>query len=91
MQVGKQPGGHDLPHVSLPSFYQAEVLRERNHLDAARALIEEAIFLGEQVESYAALASISMDTPYCYVFTCPAENWMRHTLPFRKLKTSAGG
>ena len=58
MQLGKQPGGRDLPHVSLPAFYQAEVLRERNHLDAARSLIEEAIFLGEQVESYAALASI---------------------------------
>ena len=58
MQVGKQPGGRELPHVSLPAFYQAEVLRERNHLDAALSLIKEAIFLSEQVESYAALASI---------------------------------
>jgi LuxR family maltose regulon positive regulatory protein len=58
MQVGKQPGGHDLPHVSLLAFYQAEVLRERNHLDAALSLIEEAFFLGEQVESCVALGNI---------------------------------
>ena len=53
MLLGKQPGGRELPDVSLPAFSQAEVLREWNQLDAAHALIEEAILLGEQVESYA--------------------------------------
>ena len=58
MLLGKQPGGRDLPDVSLPAFFQAEVLREWNQLDAAHALVEEAISLGEQVESLASLGSI---------------------------------
>ena len=58
MLLGKQPGERELPDVSLPAFFQAEVLRERNQLDAAHALIEEAISLGEQVESFASLGSI---------------------------------
>ena len=58
MLLGKQPGGRELPDVSLPAFFQAEVLREWNQLDAAYALIEEAISLGEQVELFASLASM---------------------------------
>ncbi|HEX3639968.1 MAG TPA: LuxR C-terminal-related transcriptional regulator, partial [Ktedonobacteraceae bacterium] len=58
MLLGKQPGECELPDVSLPAFWQAEVLREWNQLDAARSLIEEAISLGEQVESFASLASL---------------------------------
>jgi LuxR family maltose regulon positive regulatory protein len=56
--LGKQPEKRELPHVSLPAFFQAEVLREWNQLDAALSLIEEAISLGEQVESFASLASL---------------------------------
>jgi len=58
MQLGEQPGGCKLPDVSLLAFYQAEVWRERNQLDAACSLMEEAISLGEQLESFASFGSI---------------------------------
>ncbi|HTD19833.1 MAG TPA: hypothetical protein VK667_09920, partial [Ktedonobacteraceae bacterium] len=58
MLLGKLPGERELPNVSFPAYYQAEVLRERNQLDAALSLMEEAISLGERLKSFVSLASI---------------------------------
>ena len=43
MLLGRQAGGLVLPEVGWPALFQAETLREWNHLDAARALAEEAL------------------------------------------------
>jgi len=55
IQLGTQPGGFVLPEVGWPIIWQAEALREWNQLDAARALVEEAISLSRQTESIAGL------------------------------------
>jgi len=49
--LGRKPGAFVLPVVGWPMLWQAEVLRERNELEAARSLVEEAIQLCEQLES----------------------------------------
>jgi LuxR family maltose regulon positive regulatory protein len=49
--LGRKQGAFVLPAVGWPMIWQAEVLREWNQLEAARALVEEAIGLYEQIES----------------------------------------
>jgi len=49
--LGRQLGGPQLPYVGWPLAFQAEILREWNELDAARALVEEAISLCKQTRS----------------------------------------
>jgi LuxR family maltose regulon positive regulatory protein len=49
--LGTQVGGFILPDVGWPTLWQADILREWNRLDAARALVEEAISLCRQTES----------------------------------------
>src|SRR5260370_5375973 len=53
IQLGTKPTGALLPQVGWLTLFQAEILREWNQLDAAQALIEEAIELCKQVESIA--------------------------------------
>lgn len=70
IHLGTQPGGFIVPDVGWPTLWQADILREWNQLDAARALIEEALSLCRQTEStmtpmylicgYAMLARISL-------------------------------
>jgi LuxR family maltose regulon positive regulatory protein len=56
--LGKQPGGLQLPDVGWPTVWQAEILRERNQLDAALSLAQEAISLCQQIESIGSLTYI---------------------------------
>jgi LuxR family maltose regulon positive regulatory protein len=49
--LGTNPEGLVLPDVGCPTFWQAEILRERNELDVAFSLTEEAISLCKQAES----------------------------------------
>jgi len=51
IDLGTQPGGFILPDVGWPTLWQAEILREWNQLDTARALVEEAILLCQQIGS----------------------------------------
>lgn len=51
IQLGTQPDGIVLPDVCWPNIWQAEVLRQRNKLDVAQDLIEEALSLSPQVAS----------------------------------------
>jgi LuxR family maltose regulon positive regulatory protein len=51
IHLGIQPGGFIVPDVGWPTLWQADILREWNQLDAARALIEEALSLCRQTES----------------------------------------
>jgi LuxR family maltose regulon positive regulatory protein len=55
IQLVTLPGGLVLPDGGWPSFWQAEVLREWNQLDAALSLAEEAILLCKQTSSIASL------------------------------------
>jgi LuxR family maltose regulon positive regulatory protein len=52
IHLGTQPGGFILPDVGWPMIWQAEILRERNQLDTAYALVEEAISLCQQTGSF---------------------------------------
>jgi LuxR family maltose regulon positive regulatory protein len=54
-QLGTKPGGLMSPEAGHPTVLQAEILREWNKLDAACALIEEAIPLCKQTASLASL------------------------------------
>lgn len=54
--LGTRPGGLVLPDVGWPMVWQAEILRERNQLDAALDLVREAIALCEQGISIGLLA-----------------------------------
>jgi LuxR family maltose regulon positive regulatory protein len=51
--LGTTPTGALLPQVGWLTLFQAELLRQWNQLDAARATIEEAIELCQQEESMA--------------------------------------
>jgi LuxR family maltose regulon positive regulatory protein len=55
MQLGTKPRGVLLPQVGWIALFQAEILRQWNQLDAAQAVIEEAIELCKQVESIVTL------------------------------------
>jgi LuxR family maltose regulon positive regulatory protein len=55
IHLGTQPEGFMLPDVGWLTLWQAEILREWNQLDAARALVEEAISLCQQAGSFASL------------------------------------
>jgi len=55
MQLGTKPIGVPSPHMGWITLFKAEILCEWNQLDAAQALVEEAIELCKQVESIAAL------------------------------------
>ncbi len=55
MQLGTKPRGVLLPQVGWLALFQAELLRQWNQLDAAQAVIEEAIELCKHVESIATL------------------------------------
>src|SRR5205807_4087973 len=55
LQLGTTPTGALLPQVGWIALFQAEILREWNQLDAAQAVIEEAIKLCKQVVSIATL------------------------------------
>src|SRR5260370_6271845 len=55
MQLGTKPRGVLLPQVGWLALFQAELLRQWNQLDAAQAVIEEAIELCKHVESVATL------------------------------------
>jgi LuxR family maltose regulon positive regulatory protein len=55
MQLGTTLRGVLLPQVGWVALFQAEILRQWNQLDAAQAVIEEAIDLCKQVESIATL------------------------------------
>src|SRR5260370_25623947 len=57
-QLGTKPGGLLAPEAGHPAVWQAELLREWNQLDAARALIEEAIPLCKQSKTPTALMYI---------------------------------
>lgn len=48
--LGRKPDTFASPRVGWPMVWQAEVLRERNELDAALSCIEEAIKLLKQLE-----------------------------------------
>jgi LuxR family maltose regulon positive regulatory protein len=50
MQLGNQSEAFVLPRIGWPAFFQAEVLREWNQLDAALSLAEEAVKLCQQLE-----------------------------------------
>jgi len=52
IQLGTQPGELILADVGWLMIWQAEILREWNQLDAARALVEEAISLCQQAGSF---------------------------------------
>lgn len=47
-EIGSLRGGVRLPPAGLASVYMGEVLRERNHLEDARRLLEEGIELSRQ-------------------------------------------
>jgi LuxR family maltose regulon positive regulatory protein len=51
MQLGTKSEELVLPEVGWPALWQAEILRERNQLDAALSLAEEAIELIQQTSS----------------------------------------
>jgi LuxR family maltose regulon positive regulatory protein len=55
IQLGTTPTGIHLPQVGWIALFQAEILREWNQLDAALAVIEEALEFCQQVESNVAL------------------------------------
>jgi LuxR family maltose regulon positive regulatory protein len=55
LQSGTTPTGIPLPQVGWVALFQAEILREWNRLDAAQAVIEEAIEQCKQAESIATL------------------------------------
>ncbi len=50
-QLGEEPEDLPSPMTGWPKTFQAEVLREWNQLDAARALVEEALSLRQRLES----------------------------------------
>jgi LuxR family maltose regulon positive regulatory protein len=52
IRLGTPSGGLVLPDVSWVMIWHAEVLREWNQLDAARALVEEALPLCQQTGSF---------------------------------------
>jgi LuxR family maltose regulon positive regulatory protein len=52
IRLGTPSRGFVLPDVGWPMIWQAEILREWNQLDAARALVEEAIPLCQQAGSF---------------------------------------
>ncbi len=54
--LGQKPGVVVLPAVGWPMIWQAEILRERNELDAALSCVEEAIRLCQQMEWILSLA-----------------------------------
>ena len=54
-KLGTTPTGIHLPQVGWTALFQAEILREWNQLDAAQAVIEEAIELCKHVESIVTL------------------------------------
>ena len=58
IQLGMLPTGSRLPDVGFPAVLQAEVLREWNELDAARALVIEGVSLCEQATSLLSLACL---------------------------------
>jgi len=51
IRLGTKPGALILPDVGCPMLFQAEILREKNELDAALSLAQEAILLCKQTES----------------------------------------
>jgi len=55
MQLRTQSAGFVLPAVGWPTLLQADILREWNQLDAALALVEEAISLCKQTASSVSL------------------------------------
>ncbi len=55
MQLRTQSAGFVLPAVGWPMLLQADILREWNQLDAALALVEEAISLCKQTASSVSL------------------------------------
>jgi LuxR family maltose regulon positive regulatory protein len=55
LRLGTTPRGIRLPQVGWIVLFQAEILRQWNQLDAALAVIEEAIELCKHVESIATL------------------------------------
>jgi LuxR family maltose regulon positive regulatory protein len=55
IQLGTTPRGVLLPQVGWLAPFQAEILRQWNQLDAAQAVIEEAIELCKHVESIVTL------------------------------------
>jgi LuxR family maltose regulon positive regulatory protein len=56
--LGKPQGSLQLPYVGWPTVWQAEILRERNQLDAALSLAQEAVSLCQQIESIGSLTYI---------------------------------
>jgi LuxR family maltose regulon positive regulatory protein len=56
--LGQKPDGLASPGVGWPTIWQAEVLRERNELDAALSYIEKAIKLLAQLEWTISLAYV---------------------------------
>jgi len=59
IRLGTKAEGLMLPEVGWPAVFQAEILREWNELDAARALAEEAISLCKRIESVTSLAYLA--------------------------------
>jgi len=53
--LGTKPGELVLPEVGWPTFFQADILREWNQLDAALSLVEEGISLCRQTSSITSL------------------------------------
>jgi len=58
-QLGRKPKCPPLLEVGWPALFQAEILREWNQLEAARALAEEALSLCQQSESFALLPYVA--------------------------------
>jgi LuxR family maltose regulon positive regulatory protein len=57
-QLGTKQGELALPEVGWPTLVQAEILREWNELNAAHALIEEAIELCKQSKTVASIVYV---------------------------------
>lgn len=58
LELGKTRGELRLPEVGWPALWHAEILRERNELDAALPLAEEALSLCKQTDSVCSLVYI---------------------------------